>query len=98
MKKLIVIAMVALSTSVYADPYRGHYEHGGGGWVAPLIIGGALGYMISRPQPAVQPPVVITPAPAPIIMQGPVPIYQEVVQYDNECGCYIKTYRQIGWK
>lgn len=96
MKKLIAILAVALSTTACAQ----HHHHGGaygGGWVAPLIIGGAIGYFINRPPVIVQqPPMVVNPPP--VVVQSPVPIYQEVLQYNIQCQCYVKTYQQIGWK
>lgn len=93
MKNLIAILIVALSTSACAHDHRGH----GGGWVAPMIIGGAIGYTISRPPVVVQQaPVIVSPAP--VIVQNPVPIYQEVLEYNVACQCYVKSYRQIGWK
>ena len=99
MKRIVALLALSLSASVYADPYRHyHYHHsGGGGWIAPLIIGGAVGYAISRPPVIVQqPPVVVNPPP--VVVQNPVPIYQEVLQYNTDCQCYVKTYQQIGWK
>jgi hypothetical protein len=100
MKKLIAILLIGVSSAASAQHYGHHYHGyngGGGNWVAPLVIGGALGYMISRPPVVVQqPPVVV--APSPVVVQSPVPIYQEVLQYNTECQCYVKTYQQIGWK
>ena len=50
--------------------YRGGY---GGGWVGPAIIGGVIGYELSRPSPVyTQPPVVIE--------QQPVVVQQSVIQ------------------
>ena len=99
MKKLIAVTLIALSTSACAGPYNHHHHHhsGGMGWVAPLIIGGAVGYVISRPPVVVQQPPVVVQQP-PVIVQNPVPIYQEVLKYNSECQCYVKSYEQIGWK
>jgi hypothetical protein len=106
MKKLIAILLIGVSSAASAQHHGHHYRHHGhhyrhhghghGGWIAPLVIGGALGYIISRPPVVVQPPVVMPPPP--VVVQNPVPIYQEVVQYNTECECYVKTYQQIGWK
>ena len=50
--------------------YRGGY---GGGWVGPAIIGGVIGYELSRPSPVyTQPPVVIE--------QQPVVVQQSAIQ------------------
>ena len=65
MKKLLAILLITVSASALAHgPHYGHYHHHGGGnwnWVAPMVIGGAIGYAVTRPaQPVVvqQPPVV----------------------------------------
>jgi hypothetical protein len=71
MKKLVAVLLLAVaSTSVMAQHYghgirhnhhRGHYY--GGNWAAPLIIGGVVGYALTRPAPVVieQPPVYVQP-------------------------------------
>lgn len=69
MKKALIATLLALSTSACASgPHpghgvrHGHYGHGHGHWIAPLIIGGAVGAIIAnevrRPDPA---PVVVQP-------------------------------------
>ena len=61
-----------------ADGYhggRGYWRHGGGdgwNWVAPVIVGGVIGYEIARP------PVYVQPAPPVVVQQQPV-----VVQGQN---------------
>ena len=70
MKKLVAILALSLgSVSAFAwghYGYRGGYYHGGwGGWVAPAVVGGVIGYTIARP------PVYQQPAPV-IIQQQPV--------------------------
>jgi uncharacterized protein YdeI (BOF family) len=72
MKKYIAILALALTaTTALAqhhghgfrhNHHRGHY-YGHGGWVAPLIIGSTLGYVLTRPAPVVveQPPVYVQP-------------------------------------
>jgi len=83
MKKLVAVLLLAVaSTSVMAQHYghgghgirhghnhhRGHY-YGGNNWVAPLIIGGTLGYVLTRPAPVyVEPPVYVQPQ-YPIVVQ-----------------------------
>jgi hypothetical protein len=71
MKKLaIVLSLIALFGTATAQAhewhggYRGGYYHGGCygcGWVAPALIGGVIGYELSRPAPVIveQPPVVV---------------------------------------
>jgi hypothetical protein len=64
-------------------PNRGYHNHYG--WVAPLVIGGVVGYAITRPQPViVQQPTVVYPNPQP-----PVPYgfhYENIL--DANCNCY----------
>lgn len=70
MKKILLIALLAISstTPAYADGGNGRGGgHGGGGWwIVPVLIGGALLYELTQPQPAYsQPaPVYVDPAPA----------------------------------
>ena len=73
MKKFIAILLLTLTAGTvmaqhnhhrYHNHYRGgHY--GGGNWMAPLIIGGTIGYILNRPAPVVieQPPVYVQPPP-----------------------------------
>ena len=72
MKKLLALALIAVSVTAMADGDRhgghheqrhesGHWQHQGGGpdnwvWVVPAIIGGAIVYEATR-QPAPQPVV-----------------------------------------
>ena len=59
--KKIIIALALLSTVGTAHSYGNHHHHHGHyrgySWVAPLAIGGIIGYGLSRPYYA--PPVVI---------------------------------------
>lgn len=49
-----------------------HHWHHNHGWVAPLIIGGALGYALTRPQ-IIEQPVVVQQAPV-VLQQNQVVI------------------------
>ena len=78
MKKIIATLALALSVPAFAHGphgYYGGYHHhrgwGWGGWVAPVIVGGVVGYELARPPVYVQPtqPVVIQQNP-PVIIQG----------------------------
>ena len=111
MKKILLVALIAsIGISSFANAegrkggrgyggYRGGYEHHGGngmGWIAPLAIGGLIGYELSR-QPTViyqQPPVVYQQAPM-INVQPNQPIYQYQNIYDNNCLCYRQVLVQI---
>ena len=91
MKKLIVV-LAMVSTSAFAQ----HHEYR---WIGPAVIGGIIGYSLNQNRPVQQmpQPVIIyqQPLPANPPMQ---PIYQEVVVYNQDCWCYTKQYRQIGWQ
>lgn len=106
MKKLILI-LALVSTSAIAQ----HGHHGIDRWIGPAIIGGIIGYAINQNRPVQQipQPVIIYQQPLPynpvVIYQQPLPVnppmqpvYQEVMVYSQDCMCYIKQYRQIGWQ
>ena len=81
MKKLILsLSLLAVAGNVMADGYH----HGGGRWVAPLIIGGVVGYELGRPRYVYEaPPVVVQ---QPVIIQQPQVIYQQApVQQKQVC-------------
>jgi len=68
MKKLIASLFLVASPVVFAGPhghpgYRHHYWHHNHGWVGPAIIGGVIGYALTRPVPVIvqQPEVVVVP-------------------------------------
>jgi len=77
MKKLLLaLSLLAVAGSASAQwhhhggYYRGGGYYSGGNWVAPLIIGGVIGYEINR---ANQPVIVQQP---PVIIQQPQPYVQ----------------------
>lgn len=72
MKKiLLTLTLAVLAGSAFADGYHHHHGYwqrgynGGWNWVAPVIIGGVVGYEIARTQPPVvqQQPVIVQGAP-----------------------------------
>ena len=78
MKKLIALVLLTISASAMAQHYHGHHGHwrhyGGPSpwvWVAPAVIGGVIGYEISRSQPVV-------------VQQQPVIVQQPVVQQQQQ--------------
>ena len=78
MKKLLIAVLLFVSVSVMAQHHHGHHGHwerrdNNWGWVAPVIIGGVIGYEIAQPRP----PVVVTQQP-PVIIQQP-----QVIQIQN---------------
>ena len=70
MRKLALLLLLSLSVTGAMSQHRhGYWRHDGGGswgWVAPVVIGGAIGYEIARPHPPVviqkQPPIIIQQA------------------------------------
>lgn len=74
MKKLVAILLLALTATTAMAQHHGHgirhnhhrhhgHYYGGGNWIAPLVIGGVVGYALTRPAPVVveQPPVYVQP-------------------------------------
>ncbi len=94
MKRTIAIIMMLTTCSAFAHGFHGYYGHRyyGGGWVAPAIIGGVIGYEMSRPQVVIQQPPVIVQQP-PIVVQQPVAPYGYHFEYiqDAACNCYKKV-------
>lgn len=76
MKKILTaLALLAVAGTASAQwHHHGYYGHRGGyyggGWIAPVIIGGVIGYELSRPAP-----VVVQQQPV-IVQQPPTVIYQ----------------------
>ena len=73
MKKYIAILVLTLTAGTALAQHNNHRHHnhhrhhyyGGNNWMAPLIIGGSIGYILNRPAPVVieQPPVYVQPSP-----------------------------------
>lgn len=98
MKKYITLLALVMSTSAFAQHYHHHHGSYGGNWIAPLIIGGAIGYGLRSNQPVYinSQPVYNLPTPAPVY--GATPIYEKRTQWDMNCNCYVVVYNQIGWQ
>ena len=88
---LMIASLMLVAGTSQANP-RHHFHHGHHGhvrsvdWITPLVIGGAVTYVLTRPQPPVvvqQPPVQVTPniPPAPIGYH-----YENIL--DANCNCY----------
>jgi hypothetical protein len=90
MKRILQVLLVAslmISAASQAHPYGGrpYWGHNHYGWVAPIVIGGAVGYAVAqRPQTVIiqQPPSVYYPQP-----QAPYGYHYENV-LDANCQCY----------
>jgi hypothetical protein len=83
-QKLLLAGLVFVSLSAQAHPYGARWGHSHYGWVAPIVIGGAVGYALAaRPQTVV-------------IQQPPNPYYQPQAPWgyhyenvlDANCQCY----------
>ena len=78
MKRILAISTLVLASVPAMAQYHGpryyHHHHGhhrSGGWVTPLLLGGVVGYALTRPDPViVQPPPVVVPPP-PVIYTVP---------------------------
>lgn len=81
MKKSLVAIILALSTVPVLAQHHGHrpgpywhpkphWHHNHHGWVVPALLGGAVVYMATRPDPVVvqQPPVIVQQPP--VIVQA----------------------------
>ena len=101
MKKLIAILLLTLTATTAMAQHHGHgggYYRGGGyrgGWVAPALIGGVIGYGLSRPyyEPYYAPPPVYYAPQPPVYYTQPAPMVQSnCVRYiiQNEQGQTIR--------
>ena len=90
MKRIIALVLLTLSVSAMAQyPYHNH-RHGGwgyNGWVAPVVVGGVIGYEIARSQPPVivQQPVIIqsTPVTSPVLQSQNCTAWNEIQTPDG---------------
>ena len=93
MKKLfITLALACATLPVLAQHHghgvrhhgnhHGHHYRGHGGWVAPLIIGGAIGYTLTRPEP--------------VIIQQPIYVEQQPVPLNQNCGPWKEIHSSDG--
>jgi len=79
--KKIVLALSLLAVIGTASAHEGfHYRGGccyrggyGLGWVAPAVVGGVIGYELSRPSTVIveQQPVYVTPQPSVVYVNPP---------------------------
>ena len=77
MKKILAVLLLAgvVASAQAHEGWRhggGHYVYRGGGWgwVAPVVVGGVIGYELSRPPVYVPPAPVIVQQQAPVVVQG----------------------------
>ena len=85
LQTITLASLIMVSGASQANPYYHHHHRGyynPYGWVAPLVIGGVVGYVITRPQT--------------VVIQQPPNIYQPQAPYgyryenilDANCNCY----------
>jgi hypothetical protein len=85
LKTIALASLILVSGTSQANPnhwnHRGYYNRYD--WVAPLVIGGAVGYVITRPIQTVviQNPTNIQPQPVPYGYH-----YEQIL--DANCNCY----------
>jgi hypothetical protein len=89
---LLASTLAVASTSAMAWGYRGYHGGGWGGWVAPALIGGVVGYELAQPHMVLQPPVVYT---QPAVITPPQPLYRKEIIYDQTCFCNKEVYVQV---
>lgn len=67
--KVVFLTVLFAAVPAEAQHHRGfhHHHHGYYNWVAPMVVGGVVTYVLTRP-PA---PVVVQPQPQPEL-QGPI--------------------------
>ena len=86
LQTLLIASLITTSAASHAHPLGHHYwGHNHYGWVAPLVIGSAVGYAVAtRPQTVViqQPPPNIYYQP-----QAPYGYHYESI-LDANCNCY----------
>jgi hypothetical protein len=84
---LITLSLLSLTASAqymyWHSRYAPYYSGGGGGWVAPVIIGGVIGYSINRAQ---QPNTIIIQQPQPSV----------TVENNMECSAWRETQQPDG--
>jgi hypothetical protein len=91
MRKLILaLALIGMVSTASA---HGYYRHGGG-WIGPALIGGVIGYELSRPRYYEPPVVYVQPSPTVVYTQpqptqyAPPPGYHYQQILDPNCNCY----------
>ena len=83
---LVFASMLLIANSSQANPmhHRTHsHHHGAPNWIAPIVIGGVLGYALAQPRVVASPPQVYYP-PVPVPPYG----YHYETIVDAGCNCY----------
>lgn len=87
MKKVLLAIALLASAPAFAQWHHHHHYYGGyrGGWVAPALIGGIIGYEINRNQQVVV-------QQQPVIVQNPPIVYQP----KESCTAWVETQHPDG--
>ena len=93
MKKLISIFVLSAGMGACVAPVQAQWHHHGGyyrggygnNWVAPALIGGVIGYELSRPR-YYEPPI--------IVQQPPVIVQQPTYTIQPQPNCTVWTETQ----
>lgn len=95
MKSKLIITSVFASLLAMSGLFATQAEAHGyyrGGWVAPALVGGIVGYSLARPY---YPPTYYVPPPQVVYVQPPVVVQQPAPQgyvqqtiLDGTCNCY----------
>lgn len=88
MKKLLLALLLTITsnTALAHGPGYGYY-HGGNDWIVPMVVGGAVGYLLAQPR------VVYVQTPPRVITVEPV--YQYMWVTDPQCGCQKQVLIQV---
>ena len=83
---LVFASMLLIANSSQANPnHRSHsHHHGGPNWIAPIVIGGVLGYALAQPRVVVASPPSVYYPPVPVPPYG----YHYETIVDAGCNCY----------
>jgi hypothetical protein len=96
MKNIILAALLGITSTIavahgyYGDNWRGPGSVVTNDWLAPFIVGGALGYIIAQPPART---IILQPQRNYAPPAGPVYRYDNI--YDNSCACYRQILVQI---
>jgi len=90
MKKVLLALLltIASNTALAHGPGYGYgYYRTGNDWIVPLVVGGAVGYLLAQPRV-----VYVQPPPRVITVE---PVYQYMWITDPQCGCQKQVLIQV---
>lgn len=99
MKKMFIVLALFVSTLASAQHfhYRHYPSHGyihgsGWEWVAPLVIGGTIGYALANRPAHVEPPIIVQPSKQ-VVINGV--LYYKQLVYFEDCRCYREVLTNV---